>query len=152
KRKLSPEELKRTVFIVNDAKTYLNSVNIHFDLVFFASVLHHITAYNEVVDLCAKKSNAVYIALEPFKPNNIARLFRSVDYRLNRLMNPIEIKGNMSLIQKTELPYISPEDIIKTLQKNNYNITVYYKLAGYMNRVLRMFGPKTYFQILAKRT
>jgi len=73
KKKLAPEEIKRNIFICQDAYEYLKNTKENFDIIATSGTLHHLFDYLEVVNLSCQKlkdNGFLYIACEAKRHTN----------------------------------------------------------------------------------
>jgi SAM-dependent methyltransferase len=74
KQKLSIEQISQSRFIVDDALNFLINTDLTFDVIGFASSLHHMFDYEYVIEKACikiKKDGYLYIALEPKSQGSI---------------------------------------------------------------------------------
>lgn len=73
KLKLTQEQINQSIFVIDDAYTFLAKSQLNFDLIGFAGALHHFYDYEKVIDMACKNLKPfgyLYIALEPKMSNN----------------------------------------------------------------------------------
>jgi ubiquinone/menaquinone biosynthesis C-methylase UbiE len=123
REKLHPADLKRTEFIKSDAEKYLRNTEQYFDLICMSGVLHHMENWREILQLISRKTDCIYLALEPKKIQ-----FISIKSILFKALNHLDKHNAWKLskiIDASEPPIggFSPKEIKEML--NDFEITIF---------------------------